>query len=302
MENGLQNMANEPPSSWGGDWTDRKLEAFAKYISAYLTIMKHNPYWKTIYFDGFAGSGDRQKKQCFSPLYKQLFCDDDENEGYKGAAERVLTLPGTNHFDFYYFIDKDEASLNKLKNKISTLQLRNEGTVQYKVGDCNIYLNELAVAMKSKPKFYAALVMLDPFGMQINWSSIAQLDDTRTDIWILVPTGVIVNRLLDKNANLKHTFKLQSFFGLEEDHIRKYFYTAETVNTLFGERELIRKVEKPIGKIAELYIKQLKAIWKHVTEKPLILKNNKGVPLFHFVFASNNENAVKIASQIIQRT
>jgi hypothetical protein len=40
--------------------------------------------------------------------------------------------------------------------------------------------------------------------MQINWESIASLKDTRTDIWILIPTGVIVNRLLDKSGELKH--------------------------------------------------------------------------------------------------
>ena len=54
------------PSSWGGQWTEDKLDAFEKYVNAYLTIMnafrdKHN--WKLIYFDGFAGSGSRNEKK-----------------------------------------------------------------------------------------------------------------------------------------------------------------------------------------------------------------------------------------------
>lgn len=255
MTNNDENILREPPLEWGGNWTVKKLDAFAKYVGAYLTIMKKHPYWKTIYFDGFAGSGDRKVK-CDTSLYKQLMLNEEEIETYKGAAERVLTLPNKLVFDFYYFIDTNIESLKRLEQKLNHIQKEQE-LIQYCSGDCNQYLLELANAMKKNPKSYASLVLLDPFGMQINWESIANLTDTRTDIWILVPTGVIVNRLLDRNGNLKHSVKLQSFFGLSEEEIRAYFYTKETVNTLFGEQELIHKITKPIEKIAELYIRQL---------------------------------------------
>ncbi len=51
--------------------------------------------------------------------------------------------------------------------------------------------------------------------------------------------------------------------------------------------------------ILDLYVERLKTIWDFVTEKPLCLMNTRNVPIFHFVFASNNQNAVKIAKQII---
>jgi len=116
----------------------------------------------------------------------------------------------------------------------------------------------------------------------------------------LIPTGVIVNRLLDKSCELKHSQKLQTFFGLNEDEIIELFYQKKTLTTLFGEEEIIRKVSSPIEKIAALYVQRLKTIWKFVTEKPLRLENSKGVPIFHFVFASNNGSALKIAKQIIK--
>jgi three-Cys-motif partner protein len=287
----------EPSKPWGGSWTERKLDAFAKYVSAYLHIMKKNPYWKTIYFDGFAGSGDRRDK-CRSALYDQLFLSESEEKLYKGAAERVLSLPDDLSFDFYYFIDSNEDSLAKLKLKLVHFQGQKLNKFQFKPGDCNKYLNELSLAM-SKRK-YASLVLLDPFGMQVNWESIEALKGTRTDIWILIPTGVIVNRLLDKAGELKHLEKLQLFFGIEEDKIIKYFYETEKQNTLFGEAEIIRKVSRPIEKIAELYIMKLGTVWKYVTEKPLVLYNSREVPIYHFVFASNNKDAVKIAKQIIE--
>ena len=71
--------------------------------------MKLYPYWKTIYFDGFAGSGNR-KEQRKSDLYQQLKITPEEDHVYKGSAERVLKLENDHSFDFYYFIDTNEAS------------------------------------------------------------------------------------------------------------------------------------------------------------------------------------------------
>lgn len=289
---------NESTPEWGGLWTEKKLDAFARYVKAYLTIMKKQPYWKTIYFDGFAGCGDRHKN-CITSLYRQLEITDKEERLYKGAAERVLTLSNNLSFDFHYFIDLKEESLIRLEKKLAELQKTKPNTFQYRSGDCNAQLLELSKAMKQKKSSYASLVLLDPFGMQINWSSIESLKGTRTDIWILVPTGVIVNRLLDKNCKLKHLNKLQDFFGMNEDEIKQAFYHTESQATLFGESEIIKKITKPIEKIAELYALRLSTIWSHVTNKPLRLENSRGVPIFHFVFASNNANAVKIAKQII---
>ena len=299
MNQDIRNIVEETQSTWGGLWTERKLEAFSKYVISYLTIMRKYPFFKTIYFDGFAGSGTR-KTTLKTELFNQLNILEYEEKVYKGAAERVLNLPNELSFDYHYFIDTNDESLRKLKNKLSAFQVKKKTPFQFRSGDCNQNLDSLSLALNSGKYKYAALVLLDPFGMQINWKSIAKLKNTRTDIWILVPTGVIVNRLLDKNGVLKHTVKLQSFFGLPEEDVKRYFYETKIENTLFGETEIVKKVNDPIEKIAELYIERLKTTWKHVTEKPLVLKNSNNVPIFHFVFASNNPNALKIANQIIK--
>jgi three-Cys-motif partner protein len=142
--------------------------------------------------------------------------------------------------------------------------------------------------------------LLDPFGMDIEWDAIASLNDTKSDVWVLIPTGVIVNRLLDSAGELKYSSRLESFFGLSEQNIRQEFYRTEKHVTLFGESEVVRKIENPIHHIANLYIRQMKVIWKYVTEKPKVLYNRRNVPIYHFVFASNNPTARKIAGQIIQ--
>jgi len=289
------NVLNEFQGEWGGIWTEKKLEAFSKYVWSYLTIMKNYPYWKTIYFDGFAGSGTREKRTN-GDLMQQLKITEEEERTYKGAAERILGLENLG-FDYYYFIDKNEESLNKLKQKLNE-QFKNKN-LEFRLGDANEQLNKLAKALQDNK--YAALVFLDPFGMQIDWNSIANLKGTRSDVWILVPTGVIVNRLLDKAGKLEFSDKLESFFGLPIAEIKSFFYEEKKIPTLFGEEEIITKVSKPIEKIANLYAQRMKTIWEHVTEEPLVLKNSNNVPIFHFVFASNKKNAKKIAKQIIDK-
>ncbi|MBP5364573.1 MAG: three-Cys-motif partner protein TcmP [Bacteroidales bacterium] len=301
-------LASEAYTTWGGPWTERKLIAFEKYVNAYLTIM--NAYrdkneWKLIYFDGFAGSGSRNENEDVEILYdedtlkifNELEIKEEELTPYKGAAERVLNTT-LNGFDYYYFIDKDETSSNQLKEKLSRIQTDKE--LVFRHSDANEQLELLADAMHKNTKL-KSLVLLDPFGMQVNWNSISKLEGTGTDLWILIPTGVIVNRLLDRKCKLTHIEKLTSFFGKDETFLKNYFYNTRYENTLFGETEIVEKVKNPIEKIANLYIQQMQTIFKYVTEMPLVLYNTRNIPIFHFAFASNNQSAVKIAHQIINK-
>ncbi|GAB4487045.1 MAG: three-Cys-motif partner protein TcmP [Saprospiraceae bacterium] len=296
------NTVNEPNenSSWGGPWTEKKLNAFVKYVKAYLTIMNKYPKYKTIYFDGFAGSGERGAPSN-QGLFQLLQITEEEETVYEGAAERLIKFDEPYSFDYYYFIEKNRNNLAKLRERLAELPNAQGRILEFRVGDCNEQILKLSQALKNST--LAALVFLDPFGMQVNWSSIAALKDAHCDIWILLPTGVIVNRLLDKKAELKNIKKLESFFGLSEAEIREKFYVKTTHYGLFEEGlvEQFTKISSPIERIAALYIDNLATIWKYVTPQPLVLKNSKGAPIFHLVFASNVPAAVKIANQIIEK-
>ena len=96
---------------WGGDWTKQKLDIFENYVKAYLTIMnsfRHRYNWKLIYFDGFAGSGERNQKikdsesESVSLSIGEEFVLPQELEVYQGAAERVVKLEKQlDGFDYY---------------------------------------------------------------------------------------------------------------------------------------------------------------------------------------------------------
>ena len=295
------NKLKEPQNSWGGNWTEIKLEAFENYVNAYLAIMnaqklKYNGWPTTVYFDGFAGSGKRNPTELEKDdnLFKDYFVNAD-SELYKGSAERILSL--TQKFDYYFFVDNDKMAIESLEHKLTAANLVSVNC-KFIPDDVNNQINSFSDFLNSEK---AALVFLDPFGMQIDWTSITKLKDKRVDLWILIPSGVIINRFLDKKGKLLFKKKLESYFGLTKDEIKKRFYSTDTVETLFGSINITTKTNDSIAKIAGLYIEKLKNIWKYVSDEPLMLYNTKNVPIYHFVFASNNPTGLKIATQIIDK-
>ncbi len=286
--------------TWGGPWTEQKLDAFEKYVKAYLTIMNKNrdKYgWELIYFDAFAGSGSRESEQKDENTNKLFDITEEEKTVYRGAAERVVST-GLRGFDYYYFIEADEAAKSELEKRLKPISTAKNLDLMFRAGDANEYLKKLAETMKKDIKF-CSLAMIDPFGMQVNWKSIEQLKGTKTDLWILIPSGVIINRLLDRNRKLTHIEKLVSFFGLSETEIKDCFYKKQSSNSLFDFEDEVKKVSDPFKKITEVYIQQLGTIFKYVTRKPLVLLNSRNNPIYHFALASNNATALKIANEII---
>ncbi len=292
-------IINEPNEHWGGAWTKQKLDAFIDYLQAYLKIFKTHPQWKTIYFDGFAGSGEILKKKKHDKLTLDFEIDKnciEDIDIYKGSVNRVLE-PAARYFDYYYFIDTNENNIKcieVLKRQVHLKDIK----VEARISDCNIEIPKLADALNSKK--YAALIFLDPFGMQVKWEAIQTLKNTRSDIWILIPSGVAINRLLPKSGEIKCVEKLEEFFGLPIAEIKNYFYPEQEISTLFGSKIEQNKLTDPIEGIISLYTQQLRKVWKLVSQ-PLILKNSKKCSIFHLIFASNQETGIKIANSIISK-
>ena len=305
-------MIMKNKKTWGGKWTEEKLDAFEKYVRAYLTIM--NKYrdaydWKLLYFDGFAGSGTRnqedeeQEVEIAYDLFEEEVTIEDLNV-YEGAAERVVKIEGSRmrSFDHFYFVDKNDESCKALEEKLESY--KTNGKKHFLNKDANETVKMLASTLRNNNDC-KALAFLDPFGMQIDWVSIESLKDLSVDLWILVPTGVIINRLLerkiDQQKGLAHADKLQSFFGMTESEIKNSFYTEAQIPTLFGEETVITKTKNSIRKIAQLYIQRLKGVFPYVTDDPLVLFNNHNVPIYHLVCASKNKTALRIAQDIINK-
>lgn len=278
-------MANH----FGGEWTETKIRVFKKYLFAYMQIMKGKP-WKLIYFDGFAGSGEIQTTE-------------ETEKVIEGTAKHVLSFKEPREFDLYYFVEKnlDNAQyLQRIVNKQFPSKIKN--TFIRGGEDCNKKLVDMANFLKSQEgKDFKAIAFIDPYGMQVKWDSLKILKGLGVDLWILVPTGIGINRLLKtkEKSNTVWFETLANFFGLDPKEIEDKFYHEDPQMDLFGEQKF-KKVENAVGIAADLYKEGLKTIFKHVSD-PLPLKNSNNAILFHFIAASNVPVAVKIANDIIKQ-
>lgn len=279
-------------NKFGGDWTENKIDILVEYARAYLHIMnvyagKNN--WKLLYFDGFAGSGFIRRGK-------------DENQRIiVGAAKRILEIDSPRAFDTYYFVEKEPDNANLLR--VNTKELFPSKDVHIANTDCNEKIKSLSEFLASeKGRNCKVLAYIDPCGMQLNWNSLEALQKLSVDVWILIPTGMGVNRLLTTDSKISEAWlsKLETFLGMTKEEILPHFYTKIVSNTLFGEEIVITKEEKAIEKSAVLYRTRLKKLFKFVSDA-YVLKNTTNSTMFHFLMASNNKNAVKIANEIIKK-
>jgi len=271
-------------NQFGGNWTEAKMEIVVDYAKAYLTIMNKQNWVKTLYFDGFAGSG--------------LIDTKENEESVKGAALRILEIQDPKPFDIYYFVEKDERNKLSLQSQMEENYFgKNIHIVQ---ADCNIKLVDMARFLKSNSKF-RALAFIDPFGMTVNWNSIEALKGLGIDLWILVPTGLGVNRLLVKDRNIPEAWlkKLEYFLGLPRQDITEHFYKENSRTTLFGEETYISKESNAIQKIGQLYTNRLKTVFKFVSDS-FIMRNANNSIMYHFMMATNNATALTIANEVIK--
>jgi len=276
-------------NQFGGNWTEKKIEIVVEYAKAYLTIMNKYPKFKCLYFDGFAGSGD---------IYKN---DKTDIDTIKGSAIRILEIEIPKSFDMYYFVELNEANKNELETTIRGKfphRKMNSFVVQE---DCNEKMKSMSSFLR-KNEFYRVLAFIDPYGMALNWTSVENLKELGVDLWILVPTGIGMNRLLTKTGEISDAwlYKLETSLGMKRDAIRAYFYKTKTIQTLFGTETLIEKEKDAIKKAGDLYKQRLNEVFKYVSNM-LPLMNSTGSIMYHFMMATNNSSAFKIANEIIKK-
>lgn len=284
---------------FGGSWTEKKLSALQDYLNAYMTIMRKNQKarnFKTIYLDGFAGSGKRYGRQ--DTADQAVFEDFRENEVvefYAGSPYRALKIEKP--FDEYIFVDIDQEAAEELKQLQTDFPDRN---IRIEVADSNEFIPEWCSALRPLDR---ALVFLDPYGMQVDWKTIEALASTqKVDLWVLVPLGQAPVRLLCQRPPEAWAATLTRFFGTEE--WREYFYKIRLDETLFGIDETMER-EVDFEKVTEYFIKRLRTVFVDALEDPVVLRNSKGNPLYLLCFAVSNpkgaQPAIKIAKDIARK-
>jgi three-Cys-motif partner protein len=287
---------------FGGDWTTAKLDVIARYLQRYTTALKDKPSKEQPfvkgYIDAFAGSGyrdvsrdDRTVDRSQALLLPDL-AEAEPQALLDGSAR--LALKTQPRFDRYIFIERSSercAQLEVLKHEFPDLA----ADIQIRRGDANTEIQELCAKDWSSRR---AVLFLDPYGMQVDWTTIEAIARTKAiDLWVLFPLGIGVNRLLTKSGDIPETWRRRLNLLLGTEDWYEEFYRFESTPTLFG-GEVERVVKASTETIGRYFNDRLKSIFAAVADEPNVLRNSANSPLYLLCFAAGNPKGAPIALRI----
>ena len=271
---------------FGGDWTAQKLDILRRYLDAYTTALKDQPF-QLIYVDAFAGYGSYQPGGTYHPE------DYGDFQELRAGSPRIALGIQDKPFDRLVFIEKEPAgcqALELLKNEFPkrSIEIRNE--------DANTALPDFCAALRSSDR---AVVFLDPFATQVSWATVRAVAQTgRIDCWILFPLRAIAQMMpRDNEPTAALARQLDRIFGG-----RGYW---ENLYTVAQQQMLLPVNDEPVqerlggsDQIADRYRERLASVFNRVASTPRTLRNSKNSPMFELFFAAGNPRGAPIAVDI----
>lgn len=280
-----------------GPWAREKLAGLRDYLAAYMKILGKRPALKTVYVDAFAAAG--------RAVVRRRDRDDPTILLDLGAAARGVELrevidgsPGVAlavepSFDQYVFIETDERRRSALEGLAS--QYRGRRNIALRAVDCNAYLTTTLLERLAADRTWRGVVFLDPFGMQVPWSTIAALAATRqVEVFINFPVGMAIQRLLRRSARFtdRQRAKLDEYLGSSQWFDEVY----ERERGLFQAE--LRKRGDAARRLLEWYRGRLRAAFGHVSGARLVT-NSRGGHLYFLIFAGPNATGARIACYVL---
>jgi three-Cys-motif partner protein len=287
-------MTNFTEQLFGGSWTEKKLEILKKYLDAYNTALKKQPF-KRVYIDAFAGTGYRQqrKRQYNIQGFFEELEQDESKKFLKGSAK--LALEASPSFHRYIFIESDRNKINELE-KLQKEHPEKANQLEIVQSDANEFIQNYC-----NDEDWAntrAVLFLDPFATEVEWPTIEAIAKTQCiDVWILFPL-MAVNRLLAKDPQKISYDRLNRIFGTQDWF--EHFYKTRTLDDIFGKSVDIIIKACDFVRIGKFYKSRLKTIFPGVAEKHKVFYNSRRSALFQLFFAAGNTKGAPIAIRIAE--
>jgi three-Cys-motif partner protein len=280
---------------FGGNWTEEKLQRLGRYLERYRQIFSTNvkaQYFTTWYVDGFAGTGSRTQ-DAFEGSRSQLAEGSETTSYFEGSARIALSLASP--FDRYLFIEKSRPRIDELKEMIAEDYAHLADRCEFRQEDANSALRGWCGERTwNKDR---AVVFLDPYGLQAEWTTIQSLGATKgVDLWYLFPLNLA--RLLTRDGAIDASWqrRLDLLFGTRDWQTR--FYKTRTEEDLFGTFETVQR-DATVENIKEFIEERLRTCF-HKVANGLVLMNSKSSPMYSLCFAAANEKGAPIALRIAQ--
>ena len=272
-------MTTNNPALFGGNWTEKKLDILGRYLNAYTTAMKKQPF-QLMYIDAFAGEGRIGLR------------DDKDGVGFlSGSSERALRTENR-QFDRLVFVEKDPErcrELGLLRKKHPGRNVRIENT------DANDYLRNL----RENWNQWRGVLFLDPFAAQVEWSTIEAIARFKAlDTWILFPVSAIARMLPNtrrpEDVSREWEARLNLVYGGDS---WKALYGERRQGNLFGEIGYER--DPGVDGLVKIYKKNLRNLFgDRFSNKSKVFTNSKNSPLFEFLFCVGHPKGVNVATGI----
>lgn len=276
------NTTNVAPVGEIGPWGKIKGEILQKYAHAYMVIMDKQSWCKgVIYVDAFAGLPTNKVR--------------GTSEMVPGSASLALAIEP--RFTEYHFIDTNAI---RAKTLIDLANGRSDVTVYEQDG--NRVLFDTIVPRLAYREYRRALVVLDPYGLQLDWNAVSALGGTRSaEIVINFPTMDINRNALrrDPKKNLEtSTRRMTTWWG--DDSWLELAYTPSPQLALWGDQVTIKSVGN--DEYVNEYCKRLRDVagFGYVAD-PFPVKNSTNATLYYLVFASPNNTGAKIMNDILAK-
>lgn len=285
----LEGVSGSDQHHFGGIWTEIKLEALKKYLTAFNTALKKQKFSR-YYIDAFAGTGR---------------CDikvDGQTRSIDGSAR--VALSASPPFHKFYFIELSTRKLSALDELKGEYPNKNIEIIH---GDANATLRNICNKCRWKNK--RAVLFLDPFGMDVEWATLEVITKTRAiDTWYLFPYAGMYRQAAKSTAALSADKQASLTRVLGTDEWRREFYIPNPQSDLFGDSHDIR--EAGHRQMLDFVSSRLKILFPAVIGPKVLYQRGAagepyGSPLFALYFAASNPNpnayslATKIAKDIL---
>jgi three-Cys-motif partner protein len=268
--------------TFGGSWTEEKLAVMRSYFAAYAQALKNQSFAKW-YIDAFAGTGEWNEVKRPGSGEIGFFGDDASEVGEVKDGSVRIALGIDPPFDRYIFVDVAKERVEALEALRDQFP---ERRIKVLPGDANQVLKDLCQSINWRKT--RAAVFIDPYGMQVKWSTLESLATTKAvDIALLYPTGPL-NRMLAKDGNIPREWakRIDDHLGLCDWRNASY-EEGEQIELFPSNSPALKKTMNADG-LRQFVFDRLKSIFPFVCETQLELKNSRGAVLYHlFIICAN---------------
>ncbi len=276
---------------FGGQHTEIKLSIVEGYLKAYATALRPD-FDQLWYVDAFAGTGSRtvRTERHGGDLVEAPV--EESVEHRRGSAQIALEVRP--NFDFLLFIESNQnhaAALRELAAK------HLQRSVFVAEDDANSALKRMVSANSWSDK--RAVVFLDPYGMEVEWSTLQALASTQAiDVWFLFPLAGLYRQASRRLIDIDQVKRaaLTRMFGSDSWEAELYPVSGEP--DMFGALPERRRELNTRG--LEKYVQtRLSEIFAHVLS-PLALPVEKSPQMFSLFLCISNPapKAIGLAKRI----